>query len=350
MAERRALLPRAKRGGRALAGAATIALATLALAGPARAADPTILRFAFPQGPKSYVYTDGVMPWAKAVTEASGGAVQVKLFPGPQLANNMNVYDRTVNGVIELGYGAIVVPDLFPKSMVTNLPFVDEDSVAASVAFWRLYATGVTASDYAKVHVISLFTVSSSAMHTTRPVHRMEDLKGVKIAGLTRIVSDCLVRLGAVPITMTPLETYQALSRGLIEGTPMSFTGVFTFKLQEVAHHHFAVPFGLAPTFIIMNHGAWDRLPAATKAAIDARSGESMSRRVAEAGEKADEAIQHRLASMPGQEVTTLAPAELARWKIAFQPIVDAWVKATPDGARILSAFESEMSKVRSGK
>jgi len=70
---------------------------------------------------------------------------------------------------------------------------------------------------------------------------------------------------------------------------------------------------------------------------------------VATAGIKADTAIQHRLAKMPGQEVSELGKAELARWKTAFQPIVDAWVKATPDGAHVLGAFEAEMAKVRSG-
>ncbi len=61
--------------------------ALIALPAAARADGPATMRFAFPQGPKSYVYTAGVVPWSKAVTAESGGAVDIKLFPGPQLAN-----------------------------------------------------------------------------------------------------------------------------------------------------------------------------------------------------------------------------------------------------------------------
>jgi len=51
-----------------------------------------------------------------------------------------------------------------------------------------------------------------------------------------------------------------------------------------------------------------------------------------------------------GQKIDTLAPAEEAKWRKTVAPIVDEWVKNTPDGAKVLAAFREEVEKVRGKK
>ena len=69
------------------------ALAVGLFAGTA-AAQTTQLKYAFPATPKSPLMARGMVPWAKEVSAASGGTLNVKVFGGPVLGTFRNIYDR----------------------------------------------------------------------------------------------------------------------------------------------------------------------------------------------------------------------------------------------------------------
>ena len=104
------------------------AVAALALAGASAAAQaqqaPIELKFGYPPPTTTPYYQGNAVPWAKAVEEGSGGAVKVTYFPGGSVANFRNVYDRVLNGVVDLGYGALQDQgDQFARAGVGALPF-----------------------------------------------------------------------------------------------------------------------------------------------------------------------------------------------------------------------------------
>jgi hypothetical protein len=54
---------------------------------------------------------------------------------------------------------------------------------------------------------------------------------------------------------------------------------------------------------------------------------------------------------MPGHTLARLDPTEAAAWKRAAQPIVDKWVKTTPNGDKVLAAYIAEYDKaLKEGK
>ena len=53
---------------------------------------------------------------------------------------------------------------------------------------------------------------------------------------------------------------------------------------------------------------------------------------------------------MKDQSVVKLSDQERARWKTRIQPVIDNWVKNTPDGAHVLAAFRQEIAAIRNGK
>jgi hypothetical protein len=55
------------------------------------------------------------------------------------------------------------------------------------------------------------------------------------------------------------------------------------------------------------------------------------------------------VAGMKDHMIIGLDEAETARWKARMQPVVDEWVRSTPDGTRILAAFREELTKFRAG-
>jgi TRAP-type C4-dicarboxylate transport system substrate-binding protein len=239
------------------------------------------------------------------------------------------------------------VGGVFPRSTVSDLPFVSEDPYEASLALWRLHERGVIAEEYHLVKPLALFTFSSSSIHTAKPLRTMEDLKGLKMGAFSKFTADAYSLLGAVPLSMAPAEAYEALLRGLIVGCNMSWPAVISFKLNEVTKHHLDIPLGFAGGYFFMNKEAYARLPEAARKAIDTYSGEPLSKKMGAGGLEINKEVIARLRGEPDRTVSTLAPDEMERWRKLLAPIADNWVKTTPDGANVLAAYQAEVQRIR---
>jgi len=324
-----------------------VATAAAALSVTAAHAETTTLKFGFTSPPTSFVHVYGSEPWSKEVEAASDGTLKIQMFFNNVLGTVFNIYDRTVNGVVDISFGTIgTVQGVFPRSTVSGIPFLVENPYDASLALHRLYERGVTAMEFQNVKVLSLFTFSSSSLHTTKEIKTAEDMKGLKLGAASKTVADAYALLGAVPITMAPAETYPSLQRGVIAGCNMSWPAVLSFKLDEVTKHHLDVQFGLAGAYFFMNKDAYAKLPDVAKKAIDRYSGEPLTKRLGGGGIEEDKKVKAKLAADPTRTIGPLASAEKERWRKLFEPIVEEWVKTTPDGATVLAAYREELAKI----
>ncbi len=52
---------------------------------------------------------------------------------------------------------------------------------------------------------------------------------------------------------------------------------------------------------------------------------------------------------MKDQTVIRLSDRQRAQWKARIQPVIDNWIKNTPDGAHVLAAFRKEVAAIRGG-
>ncbi len=329
--------------GKALAAGLALA-ATLPLA--AQAATPITLRFSFPGSPVSTNLTKGLAPWAHDVEAASGGTVKIQIFPGSTIASTRNTYDRLLNNVVDIGYAvSAAFGGVFKGTSVVALPFLVHDIVPGSVALWNLYADGTLAKEYSKVRPLELSLYPGDGLHTKIPVRRLEDLKGFKMGVEGAINADIMDRLGAVPVTLTTTENFQALQRGVVQGVMIGWTGVVPYHLIEVTSYHLDMSFGTVANFTLMSKASYARLPATAKAAFDEYSGEPFSRRMGVTIAKTAEVQENQVRHMAGQHILTLDPKEQERWVAAATPVVQQWIKTTPNGAEILAAFKAELKK-----
>jgi TRAP-type C4-dicarboxylate transport system substrate-binding protein len=319
----------------------------LLIAAPTTArAEPVTLKFGFPAPPTSYVNTDGMAPWINDVEKASDGTLKIQLFAGPALGNFNNIYDRTVENVAQISFGTFgAYASVFVRTQVSELPFVNEDTRRSSVALWRLYAKGLLNPEYEKVKVLALFTFPGSILNSNKPIKTLADVKGMKLAASSRTLGEAAIEMGAAPITLTPSDLYEAQNRRVVDGILVGWTAVKTFKLDDVTKDHLQLPLGEAPAFVFMNKAAYDALPAQAKSAIDKYSGEPFSDRLGLANEHANRAEAAHVTSLAGQSVTQLSAEQYPLWENRIRPVIEQWVKATPDGAKVLAAFQDELKK-----
>jgi len=325
-----------------------IGAAGLALYGTAYAAEPTTLKFGFTSPPTSFVHIYGSEPWIKDVEAASDGTLKIQMFFNNVLGTVFNIYDRTVNGVVDISFGTIgTVQGVFPRSTVSGLPFETENPFEASLALYRLFENGVITDEYKAVKVLTLFTFSSSSLHSTKEIKVMEDMRGLKMGAASKTVAEAHQLLGATPVTMAPAESYPSLQRGVIQGVNMSWPAVVSFKLDEVTKHHLDAPFGLAGAYFFLNKDAYAKLPDAARKAIDKYSGEVLTKRLGGGGIEEDKKVIAKLRADSTRTVNSLSAAEKTRWRETLKPVVETWVKETPDGEKVLAAFRAEVGKIR---
>jgi len=329
--------------------ALSVSFALAAAPAAAQTAEPITWKFAFAGPPTSTNLTGGLQPWVDAVMKDSEGTLKIQVYVGSVLASIPQVYDRLINGVFEIGYTTQAsYGGVFPGSGVVDLPFQVNDIRKGAVAFWNLYANGTLAAEYAKVMPVALYLYPGSGLQTRKPIHSLEDLKGMKI-GTQGINSKIMQALGGTPITLTTTENYESLQRGMVDGVQMGFTGFTQFKLQEVTNYHLGVSFGTPAGFTALNKEAYAKLPAKAKAAVDKHSGEPFSALMGRALYATADLQYNQVKAMPGHTMYDLDPKEFARWKERIQPIVDEWTRNTPNGAKIVASFKQELTKAGDG-
>ncbi len=331
--------------------AAALAAAALALpaARPA-AADPVQLKYAYPGAPQAEIYSNGIVPWAKEVEKASGGAVEIKLFPGMALASPFNVYDRVINGVADFGFLLLgLYPQQFPRATVAMLPYAASNPHEAAVAMWRVYEKGLFGDELSKIKPIALFAFTNMSVHTHKPVHTLADLRGMKVATMSRTLSEVIRELGGTPITMPPGEFYQSLKRGTVDAAGIGWPGIMPFKLYEVTKFHLQASLSAEGGLNFMNKQSYARLPEAGRKAIDKLAGLPFSERMARTVASEDERGLAQTKKLH-QTITTLSPEEEKRWRKATDAVIAAWEKKTPNGPQVLAAFRKEIEAVRTGK
>lgn len=304
------------------------ALAALALSTSALAQEVT-LRIHQMLPAQATIPAKAIEPWAAKVQEESGGRIKVELYPAMQLGGAPpELYDQAKDGVVDLIWTVLgYTPGRFPKSEVFELPFLITNAEDSSAAFYN-YVMANSADEFAGVKVIALHTHGPGLFHSKNPITKLEDLKGMKVRGGSRIISDMLANLGAEPVGMPVPQVTEALSKGVIDGTTIPWEVTPSLRVAELVKNHtgFSGDHGLySQTFgFIMNMDSYNNLPDDLKAIIDANSGIETSRQFGRVMDEGD-AAGLKIAQDAGNNIVTLDEAETARWKEAAQPTIDKW-------------------------
>lgn len=310
-------------------------------------AQPVQLKFAIPIPPQGAIAQKALVPWAEEVTKTSDGAVSVQTFLGPSIANLGNAYDRLTNGVTDITWGIYgPISSQFPKTSVVSLPFETRNGTEATLGLWGIYAKGTIADEYQKVKLLAVATFPGSYPHFKKSVRALADLRGLKISTDGRVISRVLEALGATPVAMPISETYQAAQRGTIDAIATAWPALQAFRLYEVVDYHLEVPIGNDPAYVAMNRDSYARLPEKGRAALDAASYLALTKTLLDVIDTQVDSVRRFVSQQQGHAIADLAKAEESRWAARVAPVVEEWVRTTPDGARVLDAYRAEIKKI----
>lgn len=310
-----------------------------------------IHHFLPPQAPTPANFIE---PWARKVEKESGGRIKVEIYPAMQLGGKpQSLFDQARDGVVDIVWTlAGYTPGRFPKAEVFELPFLPTNCEATSKAAWDYFDSNLR-DEFSSVKVITVHTHTPGLLHMKgKGVRRLEDMRGLKIRGPTRMINRLLRKLGATPVGMPVPSVPEALSRGVIDGTAIPWEVTTPLKIAELVQTHtgFSGDRGLYTAFFlfVMNKASYNSLPDDLQKVIDHNSGRETAAwigRVMEAGDAAG----IKAARDAGNEIIILDKQETARWKKAAQPVVDEWIAEMKskgiDGAALYQQAKALISK-----
>jgi len=291
-------------------------------------------------------------PWAERINEQGKGIIHIDVRDGESIANLANFYSRVEDDVIQISWGLqAAIAGKFPRTGVGALPFEVDKAETGSVALWRLFNKGMLDAEYDTVQPLFLITFPPAGFHMAKPMKTLDNLNGLKLGTGSKVGSDTIARLGGAAISLITSDFYTAVQRGMVDGLLVQWTAFQPFKLQDVTFYHVEASLGGATGMVFMAKKKYAALPAAARKLLDDNSGEAESRVYGAFWDDVNREGKEMVKGLGDKHQIVAVPPEIeAKWRQTVTPVIDDWVKATPDGEKVLAAFRAETGKIRAGQ
>lgn len=294
--------------------------------------------------PPTHGQAKAAMDFAKEVEKRTNGKVEITTFPGGTLTKAPQVYDGVVKGISDMGNSCYAYTrGRFPVAAALDLPMgYTSGTVASRVA--DEFVRTVNPPEVQDVKTLYVHAHGPGILHTKKPVRTLEDLKGMKIRA-TGLSAKVVEALGGVPVAMPQPDTYEALQKGVVEGTFSPIEVLKGWKQAEVIKYTtecFSVGYTTA-MFIVMNKAKWNGLPDDVKKVFEdvARSWVIIHGKTWDVDDQ--EGLNYTKSL--GNELIALSDAESAKWRKAVEPVIADYIKNTPKGADYVAKVRALIKK-----
>ncbi len=286
--------------------------------------------------------------WAKEIEKRTGGKVQITVFPGGTLTPADKCYDGVVKGISDIGFSVLAYTrGKFPLTEVSDLPMGIKSGLVASKVINDYYKK-FKPKEFDEVKVMYLHGHGPGILHTKKEVKKLEDLKGMKIR-CTGMAAKIVEALGATPVAMPMGETYDAISRGVVDGSMAPQEALQGWKWGEVVKYTIE-NFGSSYStgfFVVMNKDKWNSLPPDIQKIIEQVNEEYIEKQ-GKVWDEIDKAGRDYTIGR-GNKIISLSPDEDRRWEKAVKPLIDQYKKSMKDkglpGEEVVSFYFQTLYK-----
>jgi TRAP-type C4-dicarboxylate transport system substrate-binding protein len=261
----------------------------------------------------------------KDLEARSGGQLKITYFPAGTLLTAPKMYDGVAEGIADIGLSNIGYTfGRFRMTEVLDLPVGFPNAwVANHVAndFFKQFKP----KEWDKIHMLSMHTSPVNVvLSATKPVNKMEDLKGMTLRGLG-FIAEVVTALGATPRPIPTPEAYEAMQKKVIDGLMIPMETMRAFRYAEVAKYVTECwGIGQVYTFyLVMNKDTWNKLPANIQKIFNEYPFEE---KFAAMWNEID-IDGKNYGKEKGLQYIELPSAEITKWKKAVEPVLDTYVK-----------------------
>jgi len=312
---------------------ATSAIAFSLFAGHAMA--QTVIKVAT-LAPPNTPWTAHLETWKANVAEASGGDIEIQIFPSAQLGNEFEVFRQVQRGRIDAGaFSGAVIADNIPEISLMSTPFLFEDAATIDCIYDEqlgdTFASLIEAKDMTFLQWQETGWVYIYAQDDLSDV---ADAEGYKIrvspTPISRMLWDSV---GAAGTEIPYAETPAALQTGLVRGGESAAISFVAFGLGKVAPHFMkTAQYHMAGAITISNR-KWNSLSEEQQQILV--EGLPPVQGMRDTLRATSEFLLGKYAE-GGGPVHELTEEQLAAWRAKVEPNWPAFVAELGDGAEAM--------------
>jgi len=253
-----------------------------------------------------------------------------------------------LKGISDLGMSCFAYTrGRFPLVEGLDLPVGYPNGITAT-RIANAMLTKYQPAELADVKLLYVHAHGPGILASKKPVQSLADLKGLKVraTGLSAKIVECL---GGTPVAMSQPETYEALSKGVVEATLCPIETLKGWKQGETIDYVVdasAIGYTTA-MFVVMNKEKWAKLPPDVQKVFTDVSQEWIAKH-GEAWDQADQAGRDFVTQLKRQFVH-LPDAEQQQWKTAVKPVLESFVSKSKEknlpGEALLADIQAEIAK-----
>ncbi|HEX2966412.1 MAG TPA: TRAP transporter substrate-binding protein DctP [Syntrophorhabdaceae bacterium] len=303
---------------------------------PASAADSKqiVLKYAS-YAPPQHLGTIIAQQTFPMVEKLTDGRVKVDvyhsetLFPARETANGLD------KGVADLAFYPLnYMAGQLPWFNATLIPGLIKDFGGAHDAFQNGLKDLVQKDIHAlglKVQIVGIpFSPGMTILMTKgKRVAVPSDLKGMKIACPAKGDMEVVKMLGGTPVAMPSTESYEAMTRGVVNGVISNVAGIWGRKMYEPGDYITMVPLGTAMVAVLASESGLAKLSPVDRSIVLYVA----ERRLLEEAFMTATVEQGYLTKMKPKlkEVVYPTKEQLKKWDEALAPIQDSYLKANKE-------------------
>ncbi len=279
--------------------------------------------------------------FAKAITEATGGKIEVVTHPSGSLFKGGEIFRAVRTGQAPIGERLIsALGNEDPLFEIDALPFLAPSFEAAR----KLYAASRPQLEKTLENkgLKFLYAVPwpPQGLYTKKPITRAADMKGVKFRAYNAATSRLAQLMGAIPTKIEAAELSQAFATGVVDSMISSGSTGYDRKLWEYTKYWYNVNAWLPKNMVFINLKTWNGLDAKTQGIVLGAAAMAEQAGWAEA-QRLSDWYKKKLVEN-GMIVQPPGPALLADFKAIGATMTEEWLKkAGPSGAAVIKAYKA---------
>jgi TRAP-type C4-dicarboxylate transport system substrate-binding protein len=268
--------------------------------------------------------------FAKKIEARTNGRVKIDITFAGGLGKGNEVMTLAGRGAIDM---ASAPPSYYAEQLlywkVFQMPFIFSspeqamDVLAKSMAEFPIYN-----EEMDKMNVIWLFQQPLGVYFLTGPGPNCDSvagLKGKKLRSFGSSVPKAHAAIGAVPVSVRPVEVYEALQRGTIDYSFLNAGNIQQYKLFEPGKYSCGPIMAITGHNVVIGKKAWNRLPKDIQDIFIDQGKKSHADYLAWLSAFESKAVDS--ITKAGGVVKQFPSSELKKWKAAAPDTLAVWVK-----------------------
>jgi len=272
------------------------------------------------------------------VKERSGGQLEIEYLGGSEIVPAKELLDAVGRGVVDIAIsGASYYSGVVPEGEFPGLPIVWTYDNYLEI-YKKEFAEQIDKAhqEKANVKIMAIANIPHFILATTksRPVTKLEDLKGLKIRGAGGVASIAPDLLGAASVYVPSPEILPAIERGTIDGAFRPISAIVDWTEYDVLNYVVMPHLCGSCSFIYMNLDSFNKLPDDLRKILVESAQETEEWGVSYMKQREAVALFDMYYKY-GVQIYWLPPDELKRWNDLVVPgAIDWFIGLTGDSGK----------------